>query len=186
MVLGQDELDFGALLATSFDPLLALASEAALLENADRGDVVVGHVGVKGTHGHDTEKPGQSLRRDTPAPMLFADPVADEADIILLPTPDVSGHFAIEEDRLRHRRRVAEDVVRPMRIEGGSIALGEARHSRRISVELLLEEDGEVVRLDVAESNLVAHISIFGCEADRVASHLTARRSAARTAREEV
>ena len=122
---------------------------------------------VKGPRGHDTEKSGQRLRRDTLAPVLFADPVADEADAILWPTPDVSGHFAIEEDRLDNCRRVPEDVVRPMRIEGGSFARGEARHSRRINVELLLEEDGEIVRLDVTESNFVAHISRCRCEAAR-------------------
>ena len=82
MVLAEDQHDLGALLAANLNFLLALESEATLLENADRSKVVLGHVSVKGTRGHDTEKSGQCLRRDTLAPVLFADPVADEADAI--------------------------------------------------------------------------------------------------------
>jgi hypothetical protein len=46
-----------------------------------------------------------------------------------------------------------------MRIKGVSFAGRKARHARRFLIELLLEEDGEVVRLDITESDAVAHVS---------------------------
>ena len=38
--------------------------------------------------------------------------------------------------------------------EFSAVAGGEGRHARGVGVELLLVEDGEVVRLDVAETDL--------------------------------
>ena len=70
---------------------------------------------------------------------------------------DVAGDLAVDEDRLLDRRRVAEDLCRPMGVEGGAVAGGESGHPRGVGVELLLVEDGEVVGLDVAESYFVAH-----------------------------
>jgi hypothetical protein len=90
--------------------------------------------------------------------VFLADPVADEAYTVLAPAPDVPCNLAIEEDRLHDRRRVAEDVCRPMSVEGCAIACGEGGHARGVAVELLLVEDREVVGLDVAESYLVAHL----------------------------
>src|SRR5690606_2791678 len=57
------------------------------------------------------------------------------------------------------RRRVAEDVVRPMRVERCAVAGGEAGHARGVGVELVLVEDGEILGLDVAEPYLVDHIT---------------------------
>src|SRR4029079_2419907 len=91
--------------------------------------------------------------------MLLADPVADEADTVLGPAPDVARDLAVDEDRLLDRRPVAEDICRPMGVEGCAVAGGEGGHARGVGVELLLVEDGEVVGLDVTESYLVAHLS---------------------------
>src|SRR5262245_12307212 len=65
-------------------------------------------------------------------------------------------------DRPRDRRRVAEDVRRPMGVEGSTVAGREGGHARSVRVELVLVEDGEVVGLDVAESYFVAHFSLPG------------------------
>src|SRR5688500_3148385 len=106
----QDEHELGDVFAGDLDALLALEAEAALLQDADRGDVVLGHVRMEGTLGHDVQESGERAGRDTLAPMLLADPVADEADIVLEPAPDVARDLAVDDDRLVNRRRVAEDV----------------------------------------------------------------------------
>ena len=72
MASAQDEHELGA--------LLALEVEAALLQDTDRADVVTGDVRVEGTLGHAVKESGERPGRDTLAPMLLADPVADEAD----------------------------------------------------------------------------------------------------------
>lgn len=153
----QDEHELGDVLTG--DALLALEAEAALLQDADRAHVVLGHVRVQGTLGHEVQESGERPGRDTLAPILLADPVADEADTVLGPAPDVARDLAVDDDRLRDRRRVAEDICRPMGIEGRAVAGGEGGHVRGIGVELMLVEDGEVVGLDVAESYFVAHFS---------------------------
>jgi len=158
----QDEHELGDVFAGDLDALLALEAEAALLQDADRADVVLGHVRVEGTLGHEVQESGECPGRDTLAPMLLADPVADEADTVLGPAPDVARDLAVDEDRLRDRRRVAEDLCRPMGVEGCAVAGGEGGHARGVGVELLLVEDGEVVGLDVAESYFVAHFSTPG------------------------
>ena len=148
--------------ASDVGALLALKAEAALLQDADRGDVVLGHVRVERTLGHEVQESGERAGRDTLAPMLLADPVADEAETVLRPAPDVARDLAIDEDRLLDRRRVAEDVRRPMGVEGCAVAGGEGGHARGVRVELMLVEDGEVVGLDVAQSYFVAHFAISG------------------------
>ena len=155
----QDEHELGDVSAGILDALLALEAEAALLQDADRADVVLGHVRVEGTLGHEVQESGEPPGRDTLAPILLADPVADEADTVLGPAPDIARDLAVGEDRLRDRRRVAEDICRPMSVKGCAVAGGEGGHARGVGVELLLVEDGEVVGLDVAESYLVAHLS---------------------------
>jgi hypothetical protein len=111
-------------------------------------------------------------------------PVADQADTVLAPAADVARDLAVEKDRLYDCLRVAEDVCRPMGVEGCAVAGGEGGHARGVAVELLLVEDREVVGLDVAESYFVAHFSTPGrvcgpslspcslamCEADSVPS----------------
>src|SRR3954453_9462016 len=149
--LAQDEHDFGDVVTGDLDALLALEGEAALLQDADRADVVLGHVRVEGTLCHEGQKSGERPGRDTLAPILLADPVADEADTVLGPAPDVARDLAVDEDRLLDRRRVAEDLC-PVGGEGCAVAGGEGGHARGVVVELLLVEDGEVVGLDVAES----------------------------------
>ena len=153
----QDEHELGDVFSS--DALLTLEAEAALLQDADRGDVVLGHVRAEGTLGHEVQESGERPGRDTLAPMLLAYPVANEAVTVLGPAPDVARDLAIDEDRLLDRRRVAEDVRRPMSVEGCAVAGGEGGHARGVSVELMLVEDGEVVGLDVAESYFVAHFS---------------------------
>jgi len=105
---------------------------------------------VDGTFRHDIQHAGECLGSDAPAPVLPADPVADEADSILLPTSDVAGYLAREKDRLNDSRRVTQNVLCPVRIEGRAIPRGKSRHSRGIVVELLRKEDGQVARFDVA------------------------------------
>ena len=160
--LAQDEHELDDDVANDPYALLEVEAEATLLQDADRGDVVPGHVRVEGTLGHELQESGERPGRDTLAPMLLADPVTDEADTVLEPAPDVARDLAIDEDRLVDRRRVAEDVCRPMGIEGCAVAGGEGGHARGVSVELMFVEDGEVVGLDVAESYFVAHFSTPG------------------------
>ena len=120
---------------------------------------MLGHVRVEGTLSHEVQESSERPGRDTLAPMLLADPVADEADTVLRPAPDVARDLAVDEDRLVDRRRVAEDVCRPMGVEGCAVAGGEGGHARGVGVELLLVEDREVVGLDVAEFYFVAHFT---------------------------
>ena|GEM_PF-3399940 len=120
---------------------------------------MLGHVRVEGTLGHEVQESGERPSRDTLAPMLLADPVADEADTVLGPAPDVARDLVVEEDRPIDRRRVAEDVCGPMGVEGCAVAGGESGHARGVGVELLLVEDREVVPLDVAESYFVAQVT---------------------------
>jgi len=56
------------------------------------------------------QKLRQRARRDAPAPVLPADPVADEALAVLQPADDVAGDGAVREDRPGHDRRIAERV----------------------------------------------------------------------------
>ena len=121
----QDKHELGDVSVGDLDALLEFEAEPALLQDADRADVVLGHVRVEGTLGHEVQESGERPGRDTLAPMLLADPVADEADTVLAPAPDVARHLAVDEDRLIDRRRVAEDVCRPMGVEGCAVAGGE-------------------------------------------------------------
>jgi len=154
----QDEHELGNVFAYDLDALLALDAEAALFQDANRADVVLDHVRVEGTLGNEAQKSGERPSRDTLAPILLADPVADEAATVLGPAPDVARDLVVDEDRLRDGLRVAEDLCRPMGVEGCAVAGGEGRHACGVGVELLLVEDGEVVGLDVAESYFIAHI----------------------------
>ena len=157
----QDEHELGDV-SGDLDALFALEAEAALLQDADRGDVVFGHARAEGTLGYEVQESGERPGRDTLAPMLLADPVADEADTVLGPAPDVARDLAIDEDRLVDRLRVAENVRRPMGVEGCAVAGGEGGQARGVGIELMLVEDGEIVGLDAAESYLVAHFSTPG------------------------
>jgi hypothetical protein len=106
------------------------------------------------------QKGGERSRRDTLAPMLLAEPVTDEADTALGPAPDVARDLAVDEDRLLHSRLVAEDIRRPMGVEGCAVAGGEGCHARGVGVELMLVKDGQVRELDVAELYVVAHFAM--------------------------
>src|SRR5687768_13442689 len=90
----QDEHELGDVFAGDLDALLALEAETALLQDADRADVVLGHMRVEGTLGHEVQESGERPGRDTLAPILLADPVADEADTVLGPAPDVARDLA--------------------------------------------------------------------------------------------
>ena len=153
----QDEHELGNVFAYDLDALLALEAEAALFQDANRADVVLDHVRVEGTLGNEAQKSGERPSRDTLAPILLADPVADEAATVLGPAPDVARDLVVDEDRLRDGLRVAEDLCRPMGVKGCAVASGAGRHACGVGVELLLVEDGEVVGLDVAESYFIAH-----------------------------
>src|SRR5688572_20149385 len=118
----QDEHELGDVFAGDLDALLAFEAEAALLQDADRADVVLDHVRVDWTLGYKLQKSGERPRRDTLAPMLLADPITDETHTALGPAPDVPRDLAVEENRLLHRRGVTEDVCRPMCVEGGAVA----------------------------------------------------------------
>ena len=64
----QDEHELGDVFAGDLAALLALEAEAALLQDADRGDVVLGHVRVEWTLGHEVQESGERPGRDTVAP----------------------------------------------------------------------------------------------------------------------
>ena len=122
----QDEHELGYVVAGDLDALLALEAEAALLKDADRANVVSGHVRVEGTLRHEVQESGERPGRDTLAPMLLADPVAHEADAVLGPAPDVARDLAVDENRLLDRRCVAENVCRPMGVKGCAVAAANA------------------------------------------------------------
>ena len=63
----QDEHEFGDVLAGDLDALLALEPEAALLQDADRACVVLGHMRAEGTLGTRCRK-AASARVATPLP----------------------------------------------------------------------------------------------------------------------
>src|SRR4030095_6590489 len=76
---------------------------------------------------------------DLLAPVLLSDPIADKALTLLGPAPDVARHRAVDQNRLRERRGVAEDVFRPVRVERCTVARGEGGHARGVGVELVVE-----------------------------------------------
>ena len=133
-----------------FIAFFMLELESALSEDTDRGVVVLGHMSVKRTLSQYAQHVTECLRRDPLAPILLADPVADESQGILAPTSDITRDLPREKDGLNDGGWVAKNVLRPVRIEGCAIPREKARHSRGIVVQLLLEEDGQVVRFDVA------------------------------------
>src|SRR5512146_182324 len=67
----------------NFASLHTLDAEAALLQHADRGDVVLDHVRMEGTLVHELQKRGERFRRYAFPPMLLADPVAHVARTVL-------------------------------------------------------------------------------------------------------
>src|SRR4029453_1320128 len=121
----QDEHELGDVFAGDLAALVALEAEAALLQDADRADVLLGDGRVEGTLGHEVQESGERPGRNTLAPMLLTDPVADEADTVLGPAADVARDLAVEGDRLVDSPGVAEDVCRPMGIEGCAVSGGE-------------------------------------------------------------
>src|SRR5688572_19553253 len=130
--LREHEHDVLAFDAAQLGLLLAQDLEAALLEDADRADVVLGDVRVERAIALLVEEDLQRSRGDSPAPVLAADPVADLALAGDVEAADVAGHAAVEEDRASHAL-VGEDL-RPVRDEGVAVAWRKRRHSRRLGV----------------------------------------------------
>ena len=86
IIVSEDEHDLReAVLALGV--LHPLADEPALLQDANRSEVVTCDVRVEWTLGDDVQERGERSRRHTLSPVLLADPVADEADAVLAPAP---------------------------------------------------------------------------------------------------
>ena len=64
-------------------------------------------VSIQRTISHEKQERGERAGPDTLAPVLLADPIADQARIISRPAADVARDLAIDEDRLRDDGRIA-------------------------------------------------------------------------------
>src|SRR6266545_6768706 len=73
--------------------------ESALLENADRSQVLHGNVRVKRARRFVLQELRERRGGDAPAPVLLSHPITNEALATLLPADDVPGHAAADENR---------------------------------------------------------------------------------------
>jgi hypothetical protein len=73
--------------------------ELAFLQNPDGAEVVTGHESMEGPLFDFGDKSGEGSRRNTPAPELASDPVADQPPILGDPASDVPTHLPIADDR---------------------------------------------------------------------------------------
>jgi hypothetical protein len=149
----QDEQDFLDSILVAGGRLLVVGGhspEAALLQDLDRARVVHLDIGIEGSRRHVAEQEGESFRRDAAAPVVTADPVADELSARLLPAQHVPDDAAVRHDRLRHARRVCSDLG-PMSGEVSPVPRWEGGHPERLGVLLVGEERLEVAVLDVPD-----------------------------------
>ncbi len=93
--------------------------------------------------GYLLEEGAERRRRDPSAPLLAADPVADQPPLLALPADDVAGHFAVGLDRAVDGVGSRADVL-PMREERLLVPGRDAGHGDAFGVALMLEEDGQV------------------------------------------
>src|SRR5919198_82697 len=124
--------------------------EAALLEHADRADVARGDPRVERPLGDLGRELCERGSRQSAAPELAPDPVADQPQPVLHPAPDVPGRRAVGDDRPLHERFVGQQAP-PVRVERLAVTRREDRHRRTLRVGLVLEERVEVAGLDVTE-----------------------------------
>ena len=129
--------------------------KAAFLQNADRGDIVLGGAGVKGTRVADAQKLGQGQGRDSSAPECLSEPVGNLRFAVPQEASDRTRNLAVPEDGLIHAGGVGENSLpmRHERIAVGGIAWHECGHAVRFRIVLLLEENGEVAFGEISQDN---------------------------------
>src|SRR6185369_2887956 len=135
--------------------VLAADREPTLFQDADGGDIVFRNMGIQRPLLDKVEKRCERLGRNALAPVLLANPVADEWLTGLLPFPDVPSNMPLEEDGLLYGSRVTQESG-PVRHERIPVPGRERRHLVGLRVQLLLEEDGEVTLGHVPQTDIAA------------------------------
>src|SRR5215471_2322703 len=97
--------------------------ETTLLEHADRSDVVRRDERVERARANAAEELGERRGGDASPPVLAANPVRDQAPLVLRPARDVAHDALVQRDRLIAVGRVAKDL-RPVREEFGPLLAG--------------------------------------------------------------
>src|SRR5207244_4209598 len=80
-------------------PRASDGGEPALLQDPERGEVVLRHVRGERTLIHDVDELPQGFRRDPAAPELPPQPVADETVAVVDPAEDVARDVSVDDDR---------------------------------------------------------------------------------------
>src|SRR4051794_39856203 len=117
--------------------------ESALLEHADRAGILGVDARMARPLGYLLEEGAERRCRDASAPVLAADPVADQAPLLGLPADDVPRHLAVGLDRAVDGVGSCA-VLLPVGVERLLVLGGDAGHGHPFGVALMLEEDGQV------------------------------------------
>jgi hypothetical protein len=88
--------------------------------------------------------------------VVAPDPVADLAPVAALEAEHVPDDLVAGHDRPDPDRVVGQDA-RPVLVERLAVAARHARHHQRDRVALVLEEDRQVGRLDLAQGHGLSH-----------------------------
>jgi hypothetical protein len=130
------------------------AREAALLEDADGGDVVARRAGVERTGSLDPRQElVQRASRDPLAPVLPSDPVRHLASTVEVEARDVTHHSAPSFHDLVRRLGIASQPC-PAFIERATVVRirrREGRHPDRLAIRPVLEQHVQIPILDLAK-----------------------------------
>jgi hypothetical protein len=146
--------------------LRAVASKAALFEDADRPRVVRRDVGIHSARRHLIQKLGQRLRGDAKTPKFAPDSVANNLPAVLRPAVDVTRHQPINNYGARNQGVTATES-RPMRSKLTPVASRTCRDVDRLRIRLVIEERLKVSVFDVPEIHCGSRFVDFQSPLDR-------------------
>jgi hypothetical protein len=132
--------------------------EPAFFQDADGADVVFGDAGVKRAGLFQAEESGERFGGHATAPKGTVDPIADLSLPVRRPTANISGYLTVNEHGL-FQAGIVRQEFRPMLVERRPVARIEGNHSHGDRISLVLEKQGEILRLDVTELNVHERIS---------------------------
>src|SRR6266550_4918115 len=95
---------------------------------------------------------GQGRTSNPLPPMCLAEPVADVRLPRRFPIDDVASHGVVREDGVLDSGLVTHDSG-PVRHKGVAVAAGERRHTRRLSIQLMLKKNRQIFLGHLAECN---------------------------------
>src|ERR1700730_7857921 len=95
---------------------------------------------------------GQGRTSNPLPPMCLAEPVADVRLPRRFPIDDVASHGVVREDGVEDSGLVSHDSG-PVRHKGVAVAAGECRHTRRLSIQLMLKKHRQIFLGHFTECN---------------------------------